>query len=239
MQTPHWFLDERAHAGGEHLDEGYVATYDGKAAVDPAEDLAVLRAWGLDESATLLDFGAGTGTFALAAAPFCRRVIAVDVSPAMLARLLENAARLGIANVECREGGFLTYQHADDPVDAIYSRHAMHHLPDFWKAIALDRTAAMLRPGGVLRLRDIVYSFEPHEAAQYIEAWLAQAAAQPEVGWTRAELETHVREEHSTFGWILASMLEEAGLAIKEATYSESRIYAAYTCIKLSFCIKF
>jgi hypothetical protein len=30
------------------------------------------------------------------------------------------------------------------------------HLPDFWKAIALVRLADVLRPGGVLRLWDII-----------------------------------------------------------------------------------
>lgn len=45
------------------------------------------------------------------------------------------------------------------PAD-LYSRYALHHLPDFWKALALLRMARMLRVGGILRLSDVVYRFE-------------------------------------------------------------------------------
>ena len=55
---------------------------------------------------------------------------------------------------------FLTYDHAGPPADVVDSRHALHHLPDFWKAMALSRIAGMLRSGGVLRLWDVVYAFE-------------------------------------------------------------------------------
>jgi len=84
-----WWLDELGHAGDEHLDAEYVAAYDRKAGFDPAEDVDVLKGHGLDDSTTLIDLGAGTGRFTLAVAPRCRRVIAVDVSPAMTAVLRE------------------------------------------------------------------------------------------------------------------------------------------------------
>ncbi|MDQ3549541.1 MAG: methyltransferase domain-containing protein, partial [Chloroflexota bacterium] len=85
MQRPGWFPDEMQYAGEEHLDPSYVTTYDRKSATDPAEDLTILRSLGLDEESVVVDLGAGTGTFALAVAPLCRRVVAVDVSPTMLA----------------------------------------------------------------------------------------------------------------------------------------------------------
>lgn len=232
MQRPGWFPDERAHAGAEHLDAAYVATYDRKAATDPTEDLTVLRGLGLGETSIVVDLGAGTGTFALAAAPLCRRMVAVDVSPAMLASVSAKAERLGLTNLAMMHAGFLTYEHRGDPADFVYSRNALHHLPDFWKALALERIAAMLAPGGVLRLHDLVFSFDPHEAGRTIEAWLAGASERPADGWTRAELETHVREEYSTFSWLLEPMLERAGFEIREVQYRPSRTYAAYTCVK-------
>jgi len=127
-----WWLEELGHAGDEHLDAGYVAGYDRKAGTDPAADLDVLRAFGLDEVSTLVDLGAGTGALALAAAPRCRRVVAVDVSPAMVAALRANVERLGLRNVDCVRAGFLTYEHRGEPADFVYSRNALHHLPDFW-----------------------------------------------------------------------------------------------------------
>jgi SAM-dependent methyltransferase len=133
METPRWFPDELAHAGEEHLDPEYVQGYNRKAATDPAADLALLRASGLNETSTLVDLGAGTGAFALAAAPHCRRVIAVDVSAPMLGLLREQAERRAIANVEGVRSGFLTYQHQGDPADFVYSRNALHHLPLCWR----------------------------------------------------------------------------------------------------------
>jgi SAM-dependent methyltransferase len=232
METPRWFPDELAHAGDQHLDPAYVEGYDRKAGTDPAEDVALLRNLGLDGTRTLVDLGAGTGTLALAAAPFCRRVVAVDVSAAMLTLLRAKAERLGVGNVECVRGGFLSYEHRGEPADFVYSRNALHHLPDFWKALALERIAACLKPGGVLRLRDLVYSFEPRETRPVIEAWLARAAEQPGRGWTRAELEKDIREEHITFNWLLEPLLERAGFAIRDASHDASQVFSAYTCVK-------
>jgi ubiquinone/menaquinone biosynthesis C-methylase UbiE len=222
-----WLLDELAHAGAEHIDCDYVAAYDRKAGphLDVGEEVALLQRMGLDETGTLVDFGAGTGTVALAAAPSCHRVVAVDVSPAMVDALREKAERLGHANIECVQSGFLTYEHSGDAPAAVYSRNALHHLPDFWKGIALDRIVRILRPGGLLRLRDLVFSFDLDEAADVIEAWLETAPERADQGWTRAELEAHVREEHSTFTWLLEPMLEKAGFEIREAGYSDSRTY--------------
>ena len=232
MARPSWFLDELAHAGSEHLDPGYVPVYDRKAETDPADDLDVLRDLGLNETHTLVDFGAGTGTFALAAAPLCRRVIAVDISPVMLMYLREKVTQSGIENIECVQGGFLSYDHQGAPVDFVYTRHALHHLPDFWKAVALARIATMLKTGGILYLRDLVYSFEPGEAARIIETWLANAPEHSEQGWTRAELDTHLREEYSTFSWLLEPMIEQAGFSIQRINHGVSRVHSAYTCIK-------
>src|SRR6266545_4866362 len=110
MNTP-WMLDELAHAGPEHLDPAFVAGYDRKqGAPEPTEDLAVLRGHGLDESATVVDLGAGTGQFALAAARRFRRVIAVDVSPPMVEVLRGRASAAGLSNVQVVRAGFLSYE---------------------------------------------------------------------------------------------------------------------------------
>jgi SAM-dependent methyltransferase len=232
MQQPDWYIDELAHAGDEHLDPAYVTGYDRKSATDHTEDLAVLCALGLGAESVVVDLGAGTGTFALAVAPLCRRVVAVDVSPAMLALLNAQIARLGLTNVESVRAGLLSYAHAGAPANYVYSRNVLHHLPDFWKGLALQRMADLLAPGGVLRLHDLVYSFEPRAAAPAIEAWLAGARERPEEGWTRPELATHVRTEYSTYSWLLEPLLEHSGFEIRDASYRPSGTYAAYTCVK-------
>jgi ubiquinone/menaquinone biosynthesis C-methylase UbiE len=228
--TKPWMLDELAHAGPEHLDPDFVAGYERKQGYpDPAEDLAVLATHGLDATSTVVDLGAGTGRFALAAARRFGQVTAVDVAPAMLEFLRRRAATAGVANLECVQAGFLSYRHAGPPADAVYTRNALHQLPDFWKAVALDRIRGMLRPGGVLRLRDLIYDFRPSQAGAVFQRWLDGAADDPAVGYTSADYAEHIRTEHSTFRWLLEPMLDVAGFEIETAEFAGS-VYGAYTC---------
>jgi len=223
-------LDELAHAGPEHLDTAFVAGYDRKQGrPDPAADVAVFAGHGLDASSTVVDLGAGTGQFALAAARRFGRVVAVDVSPAMQ-RVLRTAAG-GLSNLECVRAGFLSYAHTGPPADGVYTRNALHQLPDFWKAIALDRVARMLRPGGVLRLRDLIYDFTPAEAEEVFDRWLAGAVDDPALGYTREDYAEHIRSEHSTFRWLLEPMLVSAGFEVVTVEFDRS-VYGAYTCVR-------
>jgi ubiquinone/menaquinone biosynthesis C-methylase UbiE len=226
-------LREIALAGPEHLDAAYVAAYDQKAGFDPGPDIEALRARGLGASNTLIDFGAGTGTLAVAAASICKRVIALDVSPAMVDAIRSKVDAADVANVECMQAGFLSYEHRGDAPDFIYTRNALHHLPDFWKGIALSRVAALLAPGGTLQLRDLVFSFGLSDAVAGIERWLQSSAAdRPEEGWTRAELETHLRDEYSTFTWLLEPLIARAGFKIETTDYGSVGAYANYICVK-------
>ena len=232
VERPPWLIDETDHAGAEHFDPAYVMGYDRKASFDPTGDLSSIRNSGLGSASTLIDFGTGTGELALAASEICRRVVAVDISDAMLRALGQKAQARGVTNLEVVRRGFLSYEHEGDAPDFVFSRNALHHLPDFWKVMALHRIARILRPGGLLRLRDIVYSFDPEETGHAVEAWLNMAPERSETGWTRIELERHLRDEHSTFSWLLEAMLERSGFKIRQATYSESRVFATYDCVR-------
>jgi ubiquinone/menaquinone biosynthesis C-methylase UbiE len=229
MPQPTWYLDELAHAGPEHLDAGYVAGYDRKARVDAEAEVAAL---GLAAGSTVVDLGAGTGSVALAAAGLCGRVVAVDVSSGMLAELRRRAQDLALNNLEVVQAGLLSYAHQGAPADVVYARHCLHQIPDFWKAIALRRMAMLLRPGGTLRVRDLLFSCEIDEVSEVVARWLDRAVADTTVGWTRTELETHLREEHSTFTWLFEAMLAHAGFKIVEADYDASGVYAGYTCVR-------
>ena len=225
-------IDELAHAGPEHLDPAFVAGYDRKQGYpDPAEDLAAFEAHGLGADSTVVDLGAGAGQFALAAARRFGHVVAVDVSPAMLTALRERSAAAGLANLDCVRAGFLSYQHQGPPADGVYTRNALHQLPDFWKALALDRIARMLRPGGVLRLRDLIYDFRPADVERIFQDWFDNAATDPADGYTGADYAEHIRTEFSTFRWLLEPMLAAAGFEILTVEF-ERHLYGAYTCIK-------
>jgi len=227
--NPGWLLDEIASAGRENLDAAHVERYDGKMDARAADDIEVLLGAGLlDASSVVVDLGAGTGQFALSVAPLCQRVVAVDVSPVMLERLGRKVRAAAVNNIEVAAAGFLTYDHSGDSADIVYSRYALHHLPDFWKVVALRRVRAMLRDGGIFRLWDVVYSFEPDEADQRIEAWCAPFGDEVEGDWARWELEEHIRDEHSTFTWLLEAMIQRTGFTIESVDYSDDGFDAKY-----------
>lgn len=224
-----WTLNELASAGRENLDPAHAAEYDSKEDADANAELELLIRLGLSETSEVIDLGAGTGQFTLAAAPLSARVVAVDVSPVMLTILRKKVHEAGLENVDIVRSGFLTYEHQENPADFLYSRFALHHLPDFWKSIALHRLRRITRPGGILRLWDVVYNFSPGDAESNLEAWCATLTYEEnEVDWTRADIEEHIRDEHSTFTWLLEPMMERSGFRIEEAEYSPDSIFARY-----------
>ena len=149
----------------------------------------------------------------------------------MLRVVRDRATEAGLANLDCVQAGFLSYHHADQPVDAVYTRNALHHLPDFWKALALVRIAKMMRTGGILRLHDLIYDFQPLEAERVFDGWLDGAAKDPAWGYTRTDLAQHIRTEHSTFRWLLEPILVSSGFEVVTADFRSS-VYGAYTCVK-------
>lgn len=224
-------LDEMAHAGPEHLDADFIAGYDRKQGnPDPEQDIAAFEAHGLDANSRIADLAAGTGQFAIPAARRFARVTAVDVSPAMLAELRKKAAVAGAANLDIVQAGFLSYA-PGAPLDGVHTRNALHQIPDFWKAIALTRMAGMLRPGGVLRLSDFIYDFQPGEAGQVFAEWFAGAAVDPAAGYTADDYIEHIRTEYSPYRWLLEPMLEAAGFEIADVRFYYRR-YGVYSCVK-------
>ena len=183
---------------------------------------------GLELEQSVADVGCGTGAFAIQAAQRCRWVYAIDISTTMLDYARDKARQLGLTNIQFCHGGFLTYVHKDEPVDALTTSMALHHLRDFWKQKALCRLSDMLKPGGKLFLADVVFAEEDCEAniGQWIET-LGQTAG-PEVARSIRE---HVREEYSTFGWIMDGLLTRAGFRIDRCDRSEG-VLASYYCTK-------
>ena len=64
--------------------------------------------------------------------------------------------------------------------------------------------------------------------AERIEAWCATGGDDVEADWSRAELEEHVRDEHSTFTWLLEPMIERAGFEIDQVEHSADGMFARY-----------
>lgn len=223
-------LDEIEHAGRENLDAEHVSLYDSKEGWDVASEVELLIDLGLDEGSLLVDMGAGTGQLTMAVARRGARVVAVDISPLMLEQLRHKMVAAGVNNVECVQAGFLSYEHSGPPAEFVYSRWALHHLPDFWKALALRRMRETLAPGGTLRLLDIAFSIDPVEAPDAMERWCATLPVRSDDpgAWVRADIEEHIRDEHSTFTWLLEPMIERSGFTIERASYSPDGMLAEY-----------
>jgi len=133
------------------------------------------------------DLGAGEGTLAQLLAQRAEKVIAVDISPKMVAFGQELATKNGLANLEFRIGDI-----EEPPIDAAsldlaVLSQALHHAARPQRAI--DAAFRILKPGGRLIVLDLMqHSFE--EARElYADHWL---------GFSECDL---------------ATMLERAGFA--------------------------
>ena len=106
---------------------------------------------------TVLDVGAGSGTDALHAARLAGpqgKVYALDMTPAMSAKLRALVSRLGVANVEVLEGDAESIPLADATVDVVTSNGMLNLVPD--KPRAIGEIRRVLRPGGRVQIADIV-----------------------------------------------------------------------------------
>jgi 2-polyprenyl-3-methyl-5-hydroxy-6-metoxy-1,4-benzoquinol methylase len=95
---------------------------------DAESIIAQVRPW-LRGSATAVDIGCGVGRLSIPMAKRFERVVAIDVSPTMLARCGENCAARGIENV--------TPLHATEAAgqrlaaDLVFSHLVLQHIEDF------------------------------------------------------------------------------------------------------------
>ncbi|MEO3764202.1 hypothetical protein [Streptomyces sp. B5E4] len=76
---------------------------------------------------------------------------------------------------------------------------------------------------------DVVFSFEPSQAHQHLHRWINTAGHPEGQGFTRADFEAHIREEFSTYAWILEGMLQRAGFDII-ALESRSPTHGEFLC---------
>lgn len=232
---PVWQYDETKNSGVDYQDAATVAEYDSRHAAFRDYEAAarvIIERLGLDERHTVIDMGCGTGAFSLTAARHCRQIHAVDISRVMLERLTDKAALAGISNIETHHAGFLTYAHECAPVDAVVCVAALHHLPDFWKAVALQRMWTTLKPEGRLYLFDVVFPFSAGDHQREFDKWIGGMRLKAG-DWMKEEAVIHIRDEFSTFDWIMEGLLERAGFQI-EQTFHDFPLCMTFICGKHS-----
>jgi putative AdoMet-dependent methyltransferase len=227
LQRSDWYYDDMKHVGVDFSDPVQVATFDARQRSTDAAAASLLAELGLQSGQTFADLGCGTGVLACQAALIGCEVHAVDISLQMLEATRKRAEILKAPDVTVQQAGFLSFTIPDRSLDCATTQYALHHLNDFWKLVALQRIYAALKPGGTFMLRDVVYSCHPSEIRETVDAWLKWM--QEERGYSRDENVTHVRDEHSTFSWVMEGLLERAGFRVQQSRYARG-VYATYIC---------
>jgi putative AdoMet-dependent methyltransferase len=226
-----WLYNEYKQVGKDYSMQDEVEMYDSRHSDFrdiEKESNAVLDTLGIGKNSVMIDFGSGTGTFAIQAALRCATVYAVDVSQAMIDYAKIKAKKTGISNIKFCLNGFLDFKYSGPAVDFITTTFVFHHLPDFWKGIALNRMNQMLKPGGQLFIHDVI--LEEHKAVENIAALIKQLASAGG-DFLLKDAEGHFKEEFSTYDWVMDGLLSRAGFSITSKNINDG-VIGTYYCTK-------
>ncbi|AMA56628.1 MULTISPECIES: class I SAM-dependent methyltransferase [unclassified Bradyrhizobium] len=212
MLARDWYYNERNRMG---IGPAVASIYDSHEDAD-LRARAALKTLGVQRGWRIADIGCGNGVLATEAALMGAEVDAIDISPAMLA-LAEIYARDRKAPVRTQSAGLLSFSYQAESYDLIVSEFTLHHLPDFWKAVAMSRIYRALKPGASFYLRDIVYASMPDAIERDVEQWADFQIKNHD--FARDGVVTHMRDEYSTFGWVMERMLTDVGFMLVSADY--------------------
>lgn len=129
-------------------DEEFAACYD-QWAEHMTEDVPFYGSLALEADGPLVELAVGNGRVAIPVAQATgKRVLGIDLSPAMLEQARANAAAAGV-ELDLREGDMRELE-LDEPAALVYCPfRALLHLPTWAdRRRTFERVAASLRPGG-------------------------------------------------------------------------------------------
>ena len=96
------------------------------------------------------------------------------------------------------------------------------------ESIAIGRIAKLLRPGGHLYYRDNTFSFDPADYEAAIARWMVESPKR--CGYSKAEMFGHLRDEYTTYAWIMEGLFERAGFEVVSRELTPDSMQAEYLC---------
>ena len=187
-----------------------------------AEDSAAYLLGRLRAGMNLLDVGCGPATITADLAEHVApgRVVGLDAAPGALEAARATLAERGLSGqVELTTGDVMALPFDDDSFDVVHAHQVLQHLGDPVGALTEMRRVA--RPGGIVAVRDAVYSAmtwfpEPEGMSLWRSVYMATARAnggEPDAGsrllaWARRAGFTEVTASAST--WCYATPADRA-----------------------------
>ncbi|MFV0253234.1 MAG: class I SAM-dependent methyltransferase [Beutenbergiaceae bacterium] len=144
-------------AGPAQYVHGHHTSVVGSHARRTAEDSAAYLLPHLRPGMDVLDVGCGPGsiTVDLASRVPGGRVLGIDSSVEVLNRGADLAVAQGVENVEFEPADVMSLPYAPDSFDVVHAHQLLQHLDD--PVAALQEMRRVLRPGGLLAIRDADY----------------------------------------------------------------------------------
>jgi ArsR family transcriptional regulator len=144
------------------------------------------------------DLGSGEGLLSELLALRCKRVIAVDNSPKMVAYGARKARKNGLANLEFRLGDLQDPPLAAQSVDVVVLSQALHHAEDPLRA--LRSAHRILREGGQVMILDLAAHRFEQARELYGDLWLGFRESDLQqwletAGFHKIEIQVVAREE--------------------------------------------
>jgi putative AdoMet-dependent methyltransferase len=115
---------------------------------------------------TVLEFGVGTGNLTMRLLQKGAKVIGIEPSTNMRKLAMKKVK----GNFRLFDGDFLDFPIPAEKVDAIVSSYAFHHLTDGEKRLAVEKYAALLKPGGKIVFADTMFPSEEDKQKAIREA---------------------------------------------------------------------